>query len=278
MISLRPRHRKWRNVAATAVVLSSLGTACGSRPLRVRGSSDTCLPIASDAVGAASGRFDISGHAVDANGAPVVGARITLRGSASAQRSTDLTGGYHFRVDAGSFQLAASESCALVASSSSNVAVTNASATRDFAAATTDGCVVALVTSKAPGGARFNVMAAGVVLGSTAVVVTEQPDASAAVARLADIASEVNTPSCSVTIAGSPAIERQALVKTSGPGASGAGGDGSSESLAITTAIAVGATVVRFESQTAPDAAQAVVDRFLGIGRAFTPDELSDLQ
>ena len=79
-----------------------------------------------------------------------------------------------------------------------------------------------------------------------------------------------------MTIAGNPAIERQTLVRSPGPHG-GPTGPPPGPFLVITTAVAVGNRVVRFESQPPEDAPAATIARFIQIGRNFTADAIPDL-
>ncbi len=55
--------------------------------------------------GAMDGEFTLSGRVTDADGNPIVGQQIRLRGTERAVRFTDITGSYSFQVDQGSYTL-----------------------------------------------------------------------------------------------------------------------------------------------------------------------------
>ena len=104
--------------------------------------------------------------------------------------------------------------------------------------------------------------------------VVAQTDQAAGMARLRDIATEIDAPTCGLTIAGSPATERRARISVAGA----QGSPAPTELLVVTTAIAVGDLVVRFESKLAADAAPEIVDLFAAAGRAFSPEQVSELR
>ena len=100
----------------------------------------------------------------------------------------------------------------------------------------------------------------------------------ASIARLQGLEGESAAPSSWLTIDCNPAVESVALLTSPGPLCPApCSGTGSTTSLIITTAIAVGDTVVRLESQLPPSAPQSTTDAFLAAGRNFTPEEIPDL-
>src|SRR4030095_1603057 len=90
-------------------------------------------------------------------------------------------------------------------------------------------------------------------------------------------ARDTPAPSRSLTIAGNPAIERKATITLPGPAFAGGKGSQPRPFLALTTAIAVGGTVVRFETQLSADADAATIDRVFQVARNFVPEAMPDL-
>ena len=230
--------------------------------------------------GATSGPLTISGHIRDASGQAIVGARVDLRpdfgDDVRGIRFTDLTGGYSFRAKKGDYKLRASGACSFAPGRVDKDDV-KANVVQDFTAG--PGCVTASQSNVTATGSVLTVKEGGVVLGITYVHLEQRSAASDALARLSEIAAEQPAPSTSLTIAGNPAIERRALVTLPGPDPDVAGGTNPELGpfLALTTAIAVGGTVVRFETQLSGKADPATIDRFLQVARNFTPAAIPDL-
>lgn len=88
-----------------------------------------------------------------------------------------------------------------------------------------------------------------------------------AVRRLADIAAEQAEPVTKLVIDGWPAIERRYRALMPQPGDDD--GSGSVTTWFLTTAVASGATVVRFETTLAPGADLKLLDEALAMGRAL---------
>lgn len=250
--------------SSTVQDFGGYGPACGGEP--------------TVNMGAMTGPFTVSGHIRDAAGTAVVGARIDMDDDDHGIRFTNLTGGFAFHVRRGEFKLRASGACAFTPAGKVRIDVKTANAVQDFTAG--PGCVTASKSNVTPTGSVLTVEQGGVVLGRTYVRVEERPAPVDALARLSEIIDEQPaTPPRTLTIAGNPAIERQASVSLPGPAQdiSGSSGPKRAPFLAITTAIAVGNTVVRFESQLAGNADTATIARFLQVGRNFTPDQIPDL-
>ncbi len=243
------------------------------------GSGSTCGGAASVNSGATSGPLTISGHALDASGRPVIGGRIVLSGSAQALRFTDLTGGYTFHLSPGSYSLSVSGACPFTpANANINNLATNV--VQNFTAGA--GCMVATNANVAPDGQVVRISQGGAPVAVTLTNVLPLT-ATGVTARLQDIVSERAEAIRSLTIAGFSAIEREALILPPDP-ASGleiAGDDdddGPTEpQLWLTTAIAAGSTVVRFETQLPPTAPAATVNAFFALARNFTPEEIPAL-
>ena len=241
-------------------------------------------------MGATSGPLTISGHIRDASGQAIVGARVDLRSDTSGYwapsieidddtrgiRFTDLTGGYSFRATKGDYSIRASGACtftpARVYKDDAKVDLV-----QDFTGG--PGCVTASQSNVTATGSVLTVKEAGVVLGITYVHLEQHSSASDALARLSEIAAEQPAPSTSLTIAGNPAIERRALITLPGTDSDFERGTNPELGpfLALTTAIAVGSTVVRFETQLSGKADPATIDRFLQVARNFTPAAIPDL-
>jgi hypothetical protein len=226
--------------------------------------------------GATNGALTIRGHLRDAAGRAIVGAHVALDGDARAERLSNFTGGFDFHVSPGSYALRASGDCTFVAADVSLTGVV-ADTTQDFDA-TSDGCVTSTPSNVVSTGEVLTVNPLG---GYTFASIGSYSGAADAMAGLDLITEEIpSTPVHRLTIAGDPALEEQVVIHFSGPTipAGGGGGDpGGGSLLHVTTAIAAGDQVVRFETELPPDAAADVVDRFVAAGRSFTRDEIADL-
>lgn len=226
-------------------------------------------------IGAMSGPLAISGHVRDASGQPIVGARIELEGETPGIRFTDLTGGYVFHVERDDYEIEASGACTMTPSGEVHKKV-NADAVQDFVGG--PGCTTATTSNKTATGSVLTIRQGATVLGTTYVRIQQLPGPPDAVARLSEIAAEQAAPTKSVTIAGNSAIERQMLVTLPGPGPEITGNSAPpAPFMVVTTAIAVGSAVVRFESQLSGQADAATVTRFVQLGRDFTPAAIPDL-
>lgn len=225
------------------------------------------------------GALSIGGHVRDPSGQLVIGARIDLGGDAQGLRYSDFTGGYHFRVDPGSYALRASGSC--LPTTVVPLGRVTADATKDFVA-TGPGCMTGTVSNVISTGEVIEISQGGNVVGSTGVNLEERclpgPGCGldVSVARLQQLPIEEPLPFSWLTIACRPAREGAGPVTSQGP-LCPACGPATVTSLDLTTAIAVDNTVVFFYSQMAADAPQARVDAFLAAGRNFTPEEMPDL-
>jgi hypothetical protein len=235
-----------------------------------------CPDIPRVNVGATTGTLIIHGHITDASGAAVVGGRIDLSGGASAVRYSDFTGGFIFHVSPGSYTLKASGDCTLTPSSTP-VSNLTADATYDFAA-TDDGCVSSVPTSAVASGSVLSLSQSGTEIARPGASVRVDSSPAAAQSDLRTIAGEGPVPPCSLLIDGNPAIERQRTATIPGPL------DGADiTQLNLTTAIAVGSTIVRFETALAEGSEPVTVppidtiDRILAAGRDFTAEELPEL-
>ena len=262
-------------LAALAVATLGATTSCAN-PLSSDGDGSflQCAPLATDPHGALAGPLQIAGRLTDATGAPVVGGRITLAGAGRASRVSDFSGRYRFRVQPGSYTLAVSGDCSF-SPGAAQVQVLNGDAQQDFAVAGGD-CATVAVSNLSPDGSVLTIQRAGQTLGMTFATVVPQVDQAAALARLRDIATEVEAPTCALTIAGSPATERRARIESPGLRA-GPLGSKATESLALTTAVAVADVVVRFESKLAVDAAPEIVNLFVAAARALTREQVPEL-
>jgi hypothetical protein len=100
------------------------------------------------------------------------------------------------------------------------------------------------------------------------ITIEQRRDHAEAVRRLAEIASEYPERASPLLIAGWPAIERRYRTVMPQPGEAERPRDIAQTSFA-TTAIAVGHTVVRFNTMLAPDADPKLLDQALAIGRGL---------
>ncbi len=259
------------------VNLNNLST---STTQNFNGSGPSCGGASSVNSGATSGPFTISGKVTDTSGIAVVGAEITLGGNAQAVRFSDFTGGYDFNVSPGSYSLTSSGACSVAPS---NVSINNVSAsvTQNFVATTT-GCVTMSLVNVVATGQFMRLSQGGAVLGRTGVTLQNLATPAAAVASLQAIATELPGVSLrSLTIDGLPAVERQASLNYGAslmpemPGNHGAPSGGTMTSL--TTAIAVGSTVARFNTNLPGNASANTISIFFRAGRDFTPNELPTL-
>jgi hypothetical protein len=228
-------------------------------------------------MGATSGPLTISGHVRDSSGNPILGARIDLSEHPRGIRFTDFTGSYSFNVKSGDHDLRASGTCTLTPAKVHKDDL-NASVVQDFTAG--PGCVTITATQSNlnPTGSVFTIRNGTVTLGTTYVRIEDRASPADATARLNEIAAEQPTPSKPLTIAGDPAIERQVLLNLPGPDPDIQGGTGDRQPFfALTTAIVVGSSVVRFESQLPGTAAAATIALFFQSARNFTPASIPTL-
>jgi hypothetical protein len=243
------------------------------------GSGPGCGGEAKVNAGATSGPLTISGHVRDASGQPILGARVDLDDDTRAIRFTDFMGSYTFHVKPDDYNLRISGACTFTPNQVRKEDL-KASVVQDFAAGS--GCVTVTTTQTNinPTGSVFTVKQGATVLGTTYVRVEARSSPSDGLTRLKEIVAEQPaTPSRSLTIAGDPAIERQTLVTLPGPDPdiAGATGPPNPPFAALTTAVAVGNSVVRFESQVSGTADPATINLFLQTARNFTPAAIPDL-
>jgi hypothetical protein len=128
---------------------------------------------------------------------------------------------------------------------------------------------------KFPSGAVAESPKPGFVIASEAgmlITIEQRRNHAEAVRRLAEIASEYPEEATPLIIAGWPAIERRYRALMPQPGEAEAARSNIQTSFA-TTAIAVGSTVVRFNTMLAPDADPNLLDEALAIGRGFGAPE-----
>ncbi|HEX3905581.1 MAG TPA: carboxypeptidase-like regulatory domain-containing protein [Polyangia bacterium] len=239
------------------------------------GSGATCGGTVNVNVGAMNGPFTISGQLTDASGKRIVGGRINLGGTTSAIRFSDYTGRYTFHVAAGSYNLTASASgtCTLAPANAALNGL-NGNRTQDFMAAGAD-CVAAAPLNTSPTGQYLSVTQGATSLGVTLVRVEPRASVADAQAALQQIAQEQSAPVTNLTIAGFPALERQVTVPT--PEIELPSGGEAPDTLGITTAVAAGSTLVRFESRLALDASAATINAFVFGGRNFGLDSIGRL-
>ncbi|HXU81149.1 MAG TPA: carboxypeptidase-like regulatory domain-containing protein, partial [Polyangia bacterium] len=223
--------------------------------------------------GATAGPLTISGRVTDPAGTPVVGAKIVLGGAVQALRFSDFTGGYVFHVSAGSYTLATAGGDCGLSPGSVNLGNVTSNKVQNFATSTT-GCSTAARSEITATGELLTVVRGAAVLGLTIAHIEQLPTAADALARLQAIADENSSGLRSLTIAGSPAIERQVVIPL---GESETGGTGDEEQLALTTAIALGPTLVRFESRLEDAADPATISRFFNAGRNLAPEDVGAL-
>jgi hypothetical protein len=219
-----------------------------------------------DPSGATSGSLTIRGRVKDAAGNLVVGARVDLQGAAQAVRYTDFSGSYVFHVNSGSYAVWASGACT-ISPASANLGNVTANVVRDFTSSGS-GCVTAARSLQTSTGQVLDLKRGTVNLGRTRVDVATQASTSAALARLDVIANE-QAGSTALTIFGSQAIERSLLLggtKVLLPAALAAH---RWKTRALTTSIAAGSDVVRFESRVAESADSGIINRFVSAGRNF---------
>ena len=232
----------------------------------------SCEALAFEGSGASAGALELRGHLTDAEGLPIVGARVGLSGDASAVRYSDLTGGYGFRVDAGAYMLDVSAECGFE-TSSVELGSLDRDTRQDFVAVDA-GCLVARLVNATASGVLFSLLQDGVQLASSSAVTQERGSVDGALARLQQIAEERPIFVCELSIDGGPAIERRAVVVSQGPLDS----EDDVSQVNLTTAVAVETQVVRFESILPPAATCDTVERVLAAARAFTAAQLPELR
>jgi hypothetical protein len=244
------------------VVSDASGSASLSFPIHVA-SGDACAPVVPrDNTGATKGRLTISGRVLDDRKVPIAGAQLTLTGAVQAVRYSDLTGHYVFHVDPGAYSLAARSDCEVIPSAV-NFGVISTNVTQDFVSAGF-GCVQAAQTNVSPVGSIVTLTRGTDVLGGIVTAIEPRADGAAALARLQQINGANAMPATNITVNGFSGIERQVIVPLKGavdPDFLGAQG-GDEPVLGLTTAVAMGATVVRFEASLPDDADAATVQIF----------------
>jgi hypothetical protein len=179
-------------------------------------------------------------------------------------------------VNPGEYELRVSGACSFTPSEARKDVYMNV--VQDFTAGS--GCMTASRPNATASGSVFTLRDGDIVLGDTDVHIEERLGPADALARLQDITREQPTPSRSLTIAGYPAVERQAVITLPGPAdadLAGSKGPLNITFTAVTAAIAVDSTVVRYETQLPPDVAPATVRRFFQLDRNFTTDALPEL-
>lgn len=223
-----------------------------------------CAPLDRVGAGAGSGSVTLSGHVRDSSGRPIVGAEVRLGGSEQAVRYTSFVGAYAFDVKPGSYGIETGGGCALEPPVVSEQSL-EADSTQDFVA-TDAGCVSVEATN---GGQILALQG----LCRTIVSIQEEPSHDKAVQQLKSIADEQpETPVCTVAVGADSAVERVAMISGEGPL-----GGAPINNIAVTTAIAVDATVVRFESSLAATASPEQINLVLAAGRNFTRGDLREL-
>jgi hypothetical protein len=234
--------------------------------------------------GATSGAFSIAGHLLDASGNAVVGAALTLGGSASAIRFTDFTGAYSFEVNAGTYSIAASGACS-ISPSQVNFNNLKGNATQNFTA-TGAGCMVSTTVAQNPTGSVLMLSQAGAPLGTVFARIEQWDDPSDALARLGQIAGELEATVVPLTIAGNAAIERQVTIPNAGleepelPGGLPGSPTFPEEEppISLTAAVAIGNAVLVFESQLPTEATPGTIAAFFAADRNLDPSTMATLQ
>jgi hypothetical protein len=193
-----------------------LAVACSLAAFSCGQASDTTSTVAIDAPtcqsiprvnsGALTGSLTLRGHVLDSSGAAIVGARLDLTRDGTATRFSDLTGGYVFHVNPGSYSLAASGDCPISPSSMGTGAIT-AAVTFDFTATGVD-CVTSVVSSQTTTGSVHSLSQSGSQFGSAVLVSLETNSADPA-ASLKSVSMD-GLPTCSLLVAGEQAVEQKA--------------------------------------------------------------------
>ena len=225
-----------------------------------------------------SGKLTISGHVKDPAGQAIAGIEIVLRGSAEASQRTDIAGRYAFQVDPGSYVLSSSGGCSLDPSVVGLNDLT-ANTSQDFLAG--DGCLAVAVESRSATGSSLTIQEKGEPIATLQVQTENHPSAQAVMARFGQIEQEQPEPVDFITIAGLPAIQRRvmlagrrAMLDADLPGSRPI----SEPVVVLTTAVAVGSVMVRFESQLASDADEADIQEVLAATHAAVPGSLAELR
>jgi hypothetical protein len=241
--------------------LNGSGTSCGGSP--------------TVNAGAMTGAFAISGHLRDGSGDAILGGKVTLSGGAQGIRFSDFTGAYSFNINSGSYSLTVSSACSFNPSNA-NLNNVTANKTQDFTASSA-GCITATQSNVGSTGSVLTLSQNGVTLGTSYAHLEQLSTVSNALARLQEIVAEQpNVSSRSLTIAGNPAIERQVAIAPSAlvqltplptPPAP----------ISLTAAIAVGSTVIRFESRLPGNATAANIQTFFQADRNFSPSTTASL-
>ena len=138
----------------------------------------------------------------------------------------------------------------------------------------------AIQSNLSQAGSTVTLKRGDIVLGGVVTAVEPRGNAAAAAARLQRIDNSQSTPATPITVNGNPGIERQMVVPLQGaagdpdfPGATGK----EQQVLGLTTAIAVGDTVVRFDASLPDDADAVTVQLFLASHRNTVFDDIDAL-
>jgi hypothetical protein len=225
-----------------------------------------------DPSGATSGSLTIRGRVKDAAGNLVVGARVDLQGAAQAVRYTDFSGSYVFHVNSGSYTVWASGACT-ISPASANLGNVTANVVRDFTSSGS-GCVTAKPSYVSATGQILDLKRGTQKLGRTQVQVRQRESSAAALERLATVATE-QPGSKTLTILGNSAVERQILMPATKVMLPEDLAELRAKKTVLTTAIASGDRLVRFETQLAGDVDRSTIDRVFSAGRNF--DGLSEV-
>jgi hypothetical protein len=266
------------SLAGCSFTPSSLtyGSLTDSATAFVVGSGPNCGGALTVNAGGTAGSLAISGRFVDASGAPLIGARVDLAGAMQATRFSDFTGSYVFHVNPGAYSMTPSGMCSLIPQSVQLHLAANFS--QNFTA-TSGGCVTAAQANSDGAGSVFTVTQGGAVVGRTFAHVENRSSATDALARLKQIAAEQTSTVTSLTIAGSPAIQRQTSITYTAIEADEGGieGDPPTPTVWVTTAVAMGSKLVRLESPLTGTPTNSTIALFANEGINLTTDSVTAL-
>lgn len=219
--------------------------------------------------GAMDGAFTLSGHVTDGVGNPIVGQKIRLNGSLQAVRFTDISGGYAFHLNSGSYSINNWGSACSLAPQNANLNNLNADTVQDFVGSGS-GCAgnVGEVTNQTATGQVVKVPDG--IGGSNRTIVSVKVEGSevGALERLDLIAGE-QPGAEDIQISAYPAIQRIARVR--GTKIVMEVGFPVPEVIVVTVAVAVGESVIRFETHMSETATDEEIGKVLALGRNFNP-------
>jgi hypothetical protein len=222
----------------------------------------------------------LAGHVVDASGAPVVGARIELRGAISATARTSFRGTYAFRVPPGSYSVTPSDACVLAPSTISLRSVAR-DTVADFAATGGD-CFTSTQSHVIATGSMLSVHRGQDLVAITFAHFARCSTEAAALNRLQQIKDGMLIASRTVSLRGYPAVLGQGAGPMPGPSMAPGGPEYPARNpgppaYLVTTVIAIDKTVVSLGSHIRGDADSVTREHILGAAQDLSFEDMEAL-